>query len=738
MKLLGIRAGQLLRPGLGPCFPHERLRCIPWNSFHKFVATLNYHTSRKDQSHQHVPVTIVGGGPVGLFLSNLLSSFQVPSVLVESKPLESCFLHPQAHFLNTRTMEILRTNLPAAYQRVLSAMPHSDEYKNFCFGYNLREKYPLATVVHPVHHPLQMEQDANGKLLESVHDHGNEELVQRHALSPCTVGHLAQHKFARILFEESLDAAGGSYGDLKFGVRVERITQEKVESDLPGRRLWMNTSCGQSWSTDICVAADGASSTLRQAERLGNYKEQFLINVHVKLRTDQSELIPNDFMLYTALNEHVVAMIVSHGDGEYVLQIPYFPPYQEPDVDFAPHKVLRMLKAVFGFPISSEQVLSVRPWTMTSWVASRYHNRQGLVWVGDAAHAFPPAGGFGMNTGVQDAHNLAWKIFALLKDQGENDNEFMRQRNYWLDSYERERRPVAVENAALSVRNYDRVLAVMNECYLNHKHPQFAKDSLDMMKSFVALAPRQEIFRSLLKTALQPLAWLDSSSSPSLYRKHVQSNLRRLLKHGGGLPLLFPKFEVGFCYQDKDQTTNSPITSSTKDPHISDTFADTILQEIQVGCRLPHAAITPHISKSCGSKVPDWSTIDLTTRLTVSRETSNNVASELFQPSWVLLVFDSNMAGEQIEFWEGIRQNLEHTSRLSTQTVYLNNHSTYSDVEDNEQTQRYPNHHAFVFNTRENALVGVNGVALVRPDGHVAAYFQDMDGVQENLLAALR
>ena len=31
---------------------------------------------------------------------------------------------------------------------------------------------------------------------------------------------------------------------------------------------------------------------------------------------------------------------------------------------------------------------------------------------GDAAHAFPPAGGFGMNTGVQDAHNLAWKLAA--------------------------------------------------------------------------------------------------------------------------------------------------------------------------------------------------------------------------------------------------------------------------------------------------------------------------------------
>jgi 2-polyprenyl-6-methoxyphenol hydroxylase-like FAD-dependent oxidoreductase len=43
------------------------------------------------------------------------------------------------------------------------------------------------------------------------------------------------------------------------------------------------------------------------------------------------------------------------------------------------------------------------------------HIRQALP-AGDAAHRFPPAGGFGMNTGVQDAHNLAWKLAALQQE----------------------------------------------------------------------------------------------------------------------------------------------------------------------------------------------------------------------------------------------------------------------------------------------------------------------------------
>jgi hypothetical protein len=67
-----------------------------------------------------------------------------------------------------------------------------------------------------------------------------------------------------------------------------------------------------------------------------------------------------------------------------------------------------------------------------------------LFLAGDAAHQFPPMGGFGMYSGIQDAHNLAWKLAAVLRDDADPG---------LLDTYDAERRPVAVYNAERSMEN---------------------------------------------------------------------------------------------------------------------------------------------------------------------------------------------------------------------------------------------------------------------------------------------
>ncbi|MFE0021616.1 FAD-dependent oxidoreductase [Amycolatopsis sp. NPDC059021] len=78
-------------------------------------------------------------------------------------------------------------------------------------------------------------------------------------------------------------------------------------------------------------------------------------------------------------------------------------------------------------------------WRANIRLADRY--REGRVFLaGDAAHIHSPAGGQGMNTGIQDAHNLGWKLAAVIKGASPT----------LLDSYEAERRPVAAYVLALS------------------------------------------------------------------------------------------------------------------------------------------------------------------------------------------------------------------------------------------------------------------------------------------------
>ena len=90
-----------------------------------------------------------------------------------------------------------------------------------------------------------------------------------------------------------------------------------------------------------------------------------------------------------------------------------------------------LVEKAVGASLTDLKIKNVGPWTMCAQVAERY--RAGRIFLaGDAAHRFPPTGGLGLNTGIGDAQNIAWKIAAV--------------ENGWagdalLDSYETERRP---------------------------------------------------------------------------------------------------------------------------------------------------------------------------------------------------------------------------------------------------------------------------------------------------------
>jgi hypothetical protein len=101
------------------------------------------------------------------------------------------------------------------------------------------------------------------------------------------------------------------------------------------------------------------------------------------------------------------------------------------------------MRRVLGEKVKIE-ILSVAPWRRSQLVADQY--RSGSVFlVGDSAHTMSPTGGFGSNTGIGEAVDLGWKLDAVLRGWG-GDN--------LLDSYEVERRPIAVRNSSAATRNF--------------------------------------------------------------------------------------------------------------------------------------------------------------------------------------------------------------------------------------------------------------------------------------------
>jgi len=77
---------------------------------------------------QYYPVAVVGGGPVGVFLSHLLKSYDVEHCLIEKRQEHTS--HPQAHYMNSRTMEILRSHNLPMFEEIIMNSPPSKKWRS--------------------------------------------------------------------------------------------------------------------------------------------------------------------------------------------------------------------------------------------------------------------------------------------------------------------------------------------------------------------------------------------------------------------------------------------------------------------------------------------------------------------------------------------------------------------------------------------------------------------------------
>jgi 2,4-dichlorophenol 6-monooxygenase len=377
-----------------------------------------------------VPVLVVGGGGCGLTASIFLSDLGVDHLLVERR--ESTSVLPRAHYLNQRTMEIFRQHGIA-----------DDVY---------RVSAPLANIGEVVWRTsLAGDGDLDGRDLHRMDSFGGGTTAGPYATdSPCPSTNLPQHRLEPLLLQHARRRAPGA---LRFHHVLEGFTQDEngVTAEVTDR----STGETSTVRARYLLAADGGRSI---GDSLGVTMEgdggAFTV-VSVHFSADLRRWWPGDSVLITNFvspdggpvsRYGMVAMGPSWGlaSEEWALHF-HFPVGSTPDLgDEAAAATVRELLKLPDLPLRVHQVSRYRPEAV---VADTF--RVGRVFLaGDAAHRQPPATGLGLNSAIQDAHNLAWKLAAVLGGRADES---------LLDSYDAERLPTAHRNvnwAMYAFRNH--------------------------------------------------------------------------------------------------------------------------------------------------------------------------------------------------------------------------------------------------------------------------------------------
>jgi 2,4-dichlorophenol 6-monooxygenase len=386
-------------------------------------------------SDVQVPVLIVGGGGCGLSASIFLSDLGVQSLCVERHETTSHL--PKAHYLNQRTMEILREHGVAGdvYER---GTPFE---QMMVTGW-----YTSMGGEGPVDRKLIWAMDAfGGRDLRAVYE----------ADSPVLSGNLPQIRLEPLLREHAERRAPGM---VRYGHEVASFEQD---SDGVTARV-VDTASGEEYTVraQYVVAADGGRTfgPALGIEMQGPTGLMDMVSTHfaadLSPYLDDEETLIRFFVNPDGLGSWGSGAIVAMGPDqwgtrseEWVLHFMVMPDDPERfDEDAVVPRIRRLLK----LPELEVTVHRVSHWILDAIVADRYRSGRILL-AGDAAHRHPPTTGLGLNTAIQDAHNLAWKLAAVTGGHAAAA---------LLDSYEAERRPVGARNAEWALMTWTNHLVI--------------------------------------------------------------------------------------------------------------------------------------------------------------------------------------------------------------------------------------------------------------------------------------
>ncbi|MEH6344300.1 MAG: FAD-dependent monooxygenase [Bermanella sp.] len=364
-------------------------------------------------------VLIVGNGPSGMTTALTLAKFGIASTIIERRP--TLYMEPRAHALNSRTLEIFSAlGLNIDDFKALATPSEESNWVRWVDKLNANEfgKLPYERMEDkgdlPSPFPLfNISQPNCEKVMQKYVD--NEKLIT--TIRPCNW-----------LSCQQVDE----------GVISIIADEQGKESKVLSRFL---------------IGADGAGSPVRNSQDI---KMQGMGIVHnfimINFKADLTALVKDKpAILYWVMEQECAGTLIAYDIRDNWV---FMYPYDDTEVErssFTEEKCRKLVLKAIGQDDINVEILSNGGWGLGSQIAETYRHKNVFL-VGDSAHRYPPSGGLGLNTGVGDAQNIAWKMAAVLKQWA------------WpglLDSYDTERKQVAINNANFSVENAGKLMSIM-------------------------------------------------------------------------------------------------------------------------------------------------------------------------------------------------------------------------------------------------------------------------------------
>ena len=372
------------------------------------------------------PVLIVGGGPVGLCLSMELSTRDVPHLLVNKRAETP--RHPKGSTINSRTMEHLRRYGagPAIRKTGLPENASCDStYVSRITGYELG-RIPMPTLKEKISNPGPWGETTLTP--EPIHRSNQmyfEAVMKTHAESFCTAD--IRFGWELISFEDK--------GDHVEAV-IKNLSNDKIETVV----------------ADYLAGCDGAQGLIRKQlgfkysgrESTGDrFYDGSMASIYA--RSPEVKEVRNmaDSWHYWTINpEGRTDFISLNGDDEFLLlsEVPHDLPFDQVDAE-------EIFRIAIGTTIDVE-IISIQEWQAGLAMVTDHYQKGRVILAGDSVHLFTPSGGFGFNTGIDDAANIGWKLAAMIEGWGGAK---------LIESYEIERRPIGVRNTTTSGQYADKI-----------------------------------------------------------------------------------------------------------------------------------------------------------------------------------------------------------------------------------------------------------------------------------------